>query len=129
MRPSASHCTGKLRGSYSKAMREKSSKLAKGRSLWWAKFLHQRLFHGGESHVQIELRQIEIGRERFGNASLRIPLYRKIARLVLPGDAVEIQQVGEDLLALVGEVLAGQPHHAGRHDAMPCQAQADLKLD
>src|ERR1022692_3959752 len=90
---------------------------------------HQRLFHGGEFHVQIELRQIEIGRERFGNASLRIPLYRKIARLVLPGDAVEIQQVSEDLLALVGEVLAGQPHHAGRHDAMPCQAQADLKLD
>src|ERR1022692_2663845 len=80
---------------------------------------HQRLFHGGEFHVQIELRQIEIGRERFGNASLRIPLYRKIARLVLPGDAVEIQQVGEDLLALVGEVLAGQPHHAGRHDAVP----------
>ena len=65
---------------------------------------HQRLLHGGQLDVQVELRQVEVRREGLQHASRRVPRDGEAVRLVLPGDAVEIEQVGEDLFARMGKL-------------------------
>src|SRR5471032_128608 len=55
-------------------------------------------------------------------------LNRKAARLVFPRDAVEIQQVGEHLLARVREHFVAQRDAARRNDSKARQFQAHLKL-
>src|SRR5579885_174248 len=90
---------------------------------------HQRLLHGGQFDVQIELRKIEIGGERLRHIAVLVPLQRKRARLVLPGNPVEIEQIREQLLARMAEGGAPQAGPARRRDPVPRQFQPRPELD
>src|SRR5690242_5560442 len=56
----------------------------------------ERLFHDGQLDVEVLVREVEVGRERLEHAALRILLEDEGPRLVLPRDAVVV----EDLRAL-----------------------------
>ena len=58
----------------------------------------------------------------------RSVLDREAARLVLPRDAVKIQQVREHLLALMRENLVPQRDLVRRHNPIPRQLEPHLKL-
>jgi hypothetical protein len=89
---------------------------------------YKRLLHGGQFHVKVELRQVEIGREGFQHRPVGGILDGKTPRFIFPGDAVKIQQVGEHFLALMGELFLPQRYVAGRDDAESRQLQPHLKL-
>jgi len=65
---------------------------------------YQALFHGGQFHVEPELRQVEIGREASGDPALGITVQGETDRLVTPLDPVEVEEAGEIGLTLVSEV-------------------------
>ena len=60
--------------------------------------------------------------------AVAVPLDGEAAGLVLPRDAVEVEQVGEHLLAGVGEHLLAQRDVGGGHDAEARQPQPHLEL-
>ena len=72
--------------------------------------------------------QIEIGREGLRDFAVAIPLNGKAARLVLPWDAVEVQQVGENFFAWMRERLARQRHFIRRNNAVLGKPQTATKL-
>jgi hypothetical protein len=57
-------------------------------------------------YVEVELREIEIGREAVGHVAGAIPVDVERGRLVEPLDLVEIEQLGKLALAVVGELDA-----------------------
>ena len=98
--------------------------------LHFAIFLgHQRLLHGGEFDVEVEFRQVEVGREGFRDVAVFVPLQRKAARLIFPLDAVEIQQIREHFFAGMAEAGAGDARTAGGDDAAFGKFEARFELD
>src|SRR5262245_63542303 len=51
----------------------------------------ERLLHHRDLDVEILLREVEVGRERLDDAALLVALEHERARLVLPGNAVEVE--------------------------------------
>ena len=54
----------------------------------------ERLLHHGHLDEEILLREVEVRRERAGNASLLVPLEDERMRLVVPADAVIVEDLG-----------------------------------
>jgi hypothetical protein len=69
------------------------------------------LVQRGDLDVEVELREVEIRREALGRVPVPVPRDLEAAGLVLPPDFVEIQQLGELALAVVGklDLLVGKP--------------------
>src|SRR5579883_629417 len=79
---------------------------------------HMGLLHSSQLDVQVEFREVEVRRESFLNIAVLIPLERKTAGLVIPGDAVEIQQIGEDLFAGMPKFRAPRLQFIRWHDTV-----------
>ena len=54
-------------------------------------------------NVDVELREIEVGRERFNDISLLVPSNWKTLRLILPTDVEEVEEMGEFCFAAMSE--------------------------
>ncbi len=91
-------------------------------------FGDQRLFHGGQLNIQVELGQVEIRGEGLQHPAILVPLDGETARFVFPGHLVEVEQVGEDFLAGVHEGVLLEAGLGGRHDAMLGQLEPRLEL-
>ena len=63
----------------------------------------ERLLHQGDLDVQILLGEVEVRRERFGDAAVLVLFEDERSRLVLPGHAVVVQHLGALELGLVRE--------------------------
>lgn len=61
------------------------------------------LAHRGQLYVQVELREVEIGREVRQDVAFAIPMQRKRTRLILPLDAVVLQYLSCCALAGMSE--------------------------
>src|SRR5919108_2987612 len=72
---------------------------------------HEGLLHHCHLDVEVLLREIEVGCERLGDASVLGLLQRERPWLVLPGNAVEIKKSGALALGVVRE--ARSPHAPG----------------
>jgi hypothetical protein len=64
---------------------------------------HQLLVERGDLDVEVVGREIEVRPESSPRVAVVIPLEGELARFVLPGDAVEVEQVGELALRGMGE--------------------------
>jgi hypothetical protein len=64
---------------------------------------HQLLVQRGDLDVEVVAGEVEVGTEGLDRASLLVPLKRELRGLVLPVDAVEVEQLGELPLRVVGE--------------------------
>src|SRR5207244_5357488 len=71
---------------------------------------HQLLVERGDLDVEVVRRQVEVGSERLRRLPVAVRLEDERARLVLPRDAVEVEQLRELTLRVVGEAdaLVGQ---------------------
>jgi hypothetical protein len=65
--------------------------------------VRQRRFHLGALDVEPCFRQVEVGRDRLQQPAVLVPCERERVRLVLPGQAGRVQQLGELALGLVRE--------------------------
>src|SRR5262249_115127 len=75
-----------------------------------------RLPHRRALDVGVGVREVEVGRERLPQAPVVVVLELERVRLVLPGDAVRVEELGHLLLGRMGEtrrlratVVAGPP--------------------
>jgi len=77
---------------------------------------HEVLLERGQLDIKVELREIEIGGEAFGDFPAAVPIDRKASRLVLPFDLIEVQDPGELFLTRVGKggTIGGGPSLEGR---------------
>ena len=57
---------------------------------------HEGLLHRRKLDVKIEFGQVKVRRECLADVAVPIPLNRKAARLIVPVDAVKIQQIGKN---------------------------------
>ena len=64
---------------------------------------HELLVQRRDLDVEVVRREIEVGRERLRGPAVAIPLERERARLVLPRDGVEVEQLRELPLRVVRE--------------------------
>jgi hypothetical protein len=61
------------------------------------------LVHGGDLHEQVVLGEVEVRCEELGRVAIGVEGDRETLGLVLPGDAVEIEEEGELPLTVVSE--------------------------
>jgi hypothetical protein len=64
---------------------------------------HQLLVQGGDLDVEVVGRKVEVRPKGSQRVAVRVPLQGELARFVLPGNAVEVEQVGELALRGMGE--------------------------
>ena len=64
---------------------------------------HELLLERRELDVQLEVGQVEVGREALDDVAVEVPGDRERVRLVRPADLVEVEDPGELRLARVGE--------------------------
>ena len=64
---------------------------------------HELLVEGRDLDVEVELGQVEVGREALGRVALAVPVDVEGRGLVAPLDLVEVQQLRELPLAVVSE--------------------------
>ena len=79
------------------------------------------LVKGRDLYVEIERRQVEVGREPLGGVALTVPIDVERGRLVLPGDLIEVQKLGELAFTVVGELDGLVRKGYGR---FPCAVRA-----
>src|SRR6266550_8715835 len=95
---------------------------------------HERLLHHRHLNVEVLLREIEVGREGLRDTAVLALRQRERPRLVLPGNAVKVQQTGAFALCVVRE--ARSLHASGWLGPHPtesssgpgcCRGQPDIR--
>jgi len=65
---------------------------------------HELLVERGDLYIEVEGRQVEVGREALRRYTFAVPLDIEGGGLVCPIDAIEVQQLGELSLAVMCEI-------------------------
>jgi hypothetical protein len=86
------------------------------------------LLERGQLHVEVDLRQVEVGRERLDDLAVGVPGDGKDVWFVSPCDTVEVEDPRQLCIARVSEVRWRVRGHAIRHQTSIVASARGLDL-